>query len=259
MSNVVTIGDMHCGHLVGLTPPDWQVKNSARSEAREVQKMLWREFTKLARPLRGMEVLIVNGDAIDGRGDASGGTELITTSLIEQGEMATAVIEWLKPKKVFMSYGTPYHTGKAGEDFEDLIAAAVKAESIKSHGFLDYRGILFDYKHHLGGSSTPYGCATPLLKDQLWSDLWARNDEGRLADVVVRSHQHTHIGVTADDRWSIVLPALQGPGSKFGTRKCSKVVHFGFCSFQIEKKGEYSWQKHGARVTSRNEEIQYVK
>jgi hypothetical protein len=70
---------------------------------------------------KGIDILIVNGDAIDGRGEKSKSTELIATDQQEQCDIATECIEYVGAKSILMSRGTPYHTGK-GEKWENLMA-----------------------------------------------------------------------------------------------------------------------------------------
>ncbi len=75
---LVIISDLHCGHRAGLTPPDWQSdfrKNSKtqRNKFAELQRELWQFYADTINDLRPVDVLVVNGDAIDGKGSLSGG------------------------------------------------------------------------------------------------------------------------------------------------------------------------------------------
>ena len=72
-TRVVIGGDKHCGHRVGLTPPDWQSAILGRKYY-NIQRELWKEFTGIMDYLKPIDVLMMNGDAIDGRGERSGGT-----------------------------------------------------------------------------------------------------------------------------------------------------------------------------------------
>jgi len=45
----IAIGDFHCGHKVGLTPPNWQIRVSEKSSTKRpkwsrIQSELWDEF-----------------------------------------------------------------------------------------------------------------------------------------------------------------------------------------------------------------------
>ena len=255
---VLAMGDFHCGHLVGLTPPDWQVNKPSKRSVGEVQKMLWAEFTGMMKGLRKPDLLILNGDLIDGRGEKSAGTELITTSLEEQCMISEDVIKYVNPKKIKMTFGTPYHCGRK-EDEENRIMRGVGADSIEGHAFIDVRGTLFDVKHKVGSSGIPHGRANAIMKEKLWSDQWALHDGAPVADIVLRSHVHYHTYAGNPDFLAMTLPSLQGPGSKYGIRECSGLIHFGLVEFNFDTKGRYTWHAHTVKVTDRKKKIQYVR
>ena len=118
MKRMVVISDLHCGHVVGLTPPRWHFQIDGKLYAN--QKELWGFYAQSIDSLKPIDILVVNGDAIDGKGCRSGGTEQNTTDRLEQCEMAIECIEYTEAKTVRMTYGTPYHAGQ-DEDFEKII------------------------------------------------------------------------------------------------------------------------------------------
>ena len=249
---LVVISDLHSGAVTGLTPPDWQyrfIKNdkTKRNKYSALQQQCWDFYDKTIQSLKPIDILVVNGDMIDGRGEKSGGTELIETDRQRQCEMAAEAIMRSSSDKIFCLYGTAYHSG-AYEDFENLVADYVKSEKIGSHEWLDVNGVMFDFKHHLGSSNIPHGRFTPIARENLWSQIWAERDEQPKSDILVRSHVH-YFGYTGNGKFlGITTPALQSMGSKFGSRRCSGVVDFGLVSFDIDSNGRYSWQAHLANI-----------
>jgi len=139
---VVAFGDQHAGHRVGLTPPKWQTANQGKKYYK-IQQELWNEFTYIIDKLKPIDVLIVNGDCIDGRGFRSGGTELITVDRNEQIDIAAYSINYCKADKVVITRGTPYHTG-VKEDWEDQLLEKTKARKIGDHEFYNVNGVIFD-------------------------------------------------------------------------------------------------------------------
>ena len=74
---VVALGDFHCGHRVGLTPPDfqWHAPDSAAhiwKKYTDIQDEAWGWYIGKVKALRPVDVLLVSGDCIDGRGERSG-------------------------------------------------------------------------------------------------------------------------------------------------------------------------------------------
>lgn len=230
---VLLAGDLHCGHLAGLTPKGYGTnpENPMEQQFVDFQKETWDFFEKKIMSLKPFTHAIWNGDLIEGRGKKSKGTELIYADRLKQVEMAATVIDYVNAPQNVISYGTPYHVGD-GEDFERVIAE--KTDSLlNAENLLNIGGVIINAKHHTNGTSTPYGAGTPLLKDALWGDLWAQLEDNPTADVVVRSHTHTFLKINDGFRTAIILPALQGALTKYGTIKCSKVVHWGFAYMDI--------------------------
>jgi len=250
MKKGVIISDLHCGHLVGLTPPPWQSSGDGwREKVREAQHQAWDWFDREMAKLGKLDVLICNGDAVDGDGHRSGGTEQISTDPTVQAEIATYILQryMSRKTKLFMTYGTPSHTGTLF-DTEGLIARDCGAEKIEGQAFLDIEGVVFDIKHKIGSSGVPHGRATALKKAQLWNKLWNYAQEQPDADVVIRSHVHYHqFAGDPDFGLAMTTPALQACGSKYGSRQCEGRIHFGFISFQCDK-GEFSWKSHIAKL-----------
>jgi len=244
MKRVVILSDFHCGHHVGLTPPKFNPKLTEGEGLLlyDTRQKYWDFFSKTIKSLQPIDILVVNGDLIDGKGVKSGGTEQITTDRNSQVDMAVATVKFCKANKIFMSYGTGYHTGN-DEDWEKQVADECGAD-IHSRGWIDVNGLVFDYKHHIGGSQSPSGRLTPLLTEKIWSVLWAEHDEYPKAQVLVRSHVHYFMYGGGYNWLGITTPALQGYGSKFGARRMKGTVDFGLLSFDVTSKDDFSWDYH---------------
>jgi len=211
----------------------------------KTRRFCWDWFVKEMEAIKAeasIDLAIVMGDCIDGKGVKSGGTELLTADRFEQCDMATAVIEQADAKAIVMCYGTPYHSGLS-EDWEDAVAKAVNAKKIGGHDFVDVNGLIISYKHFVGASSVPYGPFTPLAKARFWNLIWAEHDEYPKADVILRAHVHQFLHCGTPDYTCFVVPALQGYGSKFGSRKPEKKVDFGLLPLDIKGKNDFSWKE----------------
>ena len=245
---VLVISDLHSGHAVGLTPPSWldtpsKTASPARLKLARYRKFAYEKFHTKIKELQPIDVLLVNGDCIDGREKKSGGSELIAVDRDDQCDMASELIRFIKAKKIVMTYGTPYHCGSI-EDHENKIAREVKAEKIGGHEWVSVNGLVFDLKHKVGSSSIPHGRFTSIAKEKLWNLLWSEREESPKSDIIIRSHVHYHNYCGGNDWLAMTTPALQGPGSKFGIRQCTGVVDFGLVCFDVNVSGNYSWQAH---------------
>jgi len=244
---VVALGDTHTGHLAGLTPPDFfEGRNSKLwRKVRKLNEECWAAFRKIIHKLQPIDILVVNGDAIEGPGSSSrtGATELIITDLGEQQRAAVQVISTVNAKRVFFTYGTPYHTTALGTDMERKIAEAFGGD-IQAQQNLDVNGLVFNCRHKVSNSIVPYGGFTAVARDLLWNHMWADTGEAPEADVLIRSHIH-HYAFCGDNRGlAMTLPALQAPMTKYGGRQCVSIVEWGLVHFDVTNKEEYAWQSH---------------
>ncbi len=235
---VVAMADTHCGHTAGLTPPPWH--NSAPLSERDLiqRAEMWQWYVDTLADLKPIDVLFFLGDAVDGKGERSGGTEQITTDRIVQAEMAAKCIEEVGAKETVMLYGTPYHTG-VDEDWEQVVA---KELGVEIHGWFsaEINGVKFDLLHKLGGSKIPYLRYTAVAREMALNVDWAKDLLRPLANFVLRAHVHYCRWAGEPGHEGIILPALQGYGSKYGIRQCGGRIDIGLCYFDISKE-ERTW------------------
>jgi len=243
MKRGIILSDLHCGHQTGLTPPAYQQKIADKFG--KVQRSCWAEYRAILKRHEPYDFALVMGDCIDGTGHRSGGTETLEADRMQQAEMAadclnTVRLHARKGFRMFGVYGTPYHSGEA-EDFEQIVADKAGWEKIGSHEWFDVNGCIIDCKHKIGSSTVPHGRHTPIAKDRLWNLLWSSKQMQPKADVILRGHCHYYNFCGGSDWIGITLPALQGLGTKYGSRQCSGTVDWGAVVCEIDNKGRFSW------------------
>jgi len=251
---VLVVSDPHCGHKVGLTHPDFDSvpskNNSVEYALWKYRRECWNWCCATAKEIKP-DIVILNGDAVDGKGDKTGGTELITSDRGEQVDMAVALLEQFGARNIYISFGTPYHSGNF-EDWEKQVADKVHADKIGSHDWLSVNGLVLDYRHHVSSSSVPYGRTLSISRERTWNLMWSDKDYGfPRADVLIRSHVH-YFSYAGGRGWlAMTTPALQGIGTKFGARRMSGTVDFGVVSFKIRDKENWTWQYHLLEASKR--------
>jgi hypothetical protein len=97
-------------------------------------------------------------------------------------------------------------------------------------------GKIFDIKHKIARSGTPYGRLTPLSKQITWNRLKAERDGNMAADIIIRSHVHYHVSIEEHGRLAMILPALQWTGS-YGEQECDGEIDYGLVIIDIEPDG----------------------
>lgn len=254
---LVVLSDEHCGHLSGLTPIDYQGKFvtdtiSKHNKLTTIQRENWNIFQNeinILRREKPIDILVNNGDFLDGLGVRSGGTELITTDRTKQIDMCEEIMNTVGADYNVIVSGTPYHTGEQ-EDWEEELAKRTKSK-FESHAWLDINKTIFDFKHFIGSSGTPHTRQAPIAKEALWATLWGEaNLVPKPVSYLIRSHVHYFSLIDSGDMIALTTPALQAFGSKFGARKCSGIPRIGFLSFDILASGEVIMRKHFANIIS---------
>jgi hypothetical protein len=249
---VMATGDWHTGHQVGLSTPEFHaptIDEPKYLKLANVRKDIWEWFAEHLKPWLPIDILLINGDATDGKGEKSGGTEQLTADRKIQCDMAYRVIEFIDPTIIRMTYGTRYHVSSSGEDWEDLLADKAGA-TIGSHEWYEVNGKIIDLKHKISGSQIPHGRYTPIAREMLWNREWSIDGSQPKADILLRSHCHYFSPIKYDGSIGMTLPALQGFGSKYGARECSGKVDIGFVIFDIYNNGEIQWQEVLAKTTT---------
>jgi hypothetical protein len=225
------MGDTHCGHRAGMTPPEWWEPEGGRFGP--LQREMWGHYEHFINKYSGPDVLMFLGDAIDGKGQASGGTEQITTDRQVQAEMAAYTIAQMSPERVAMVYGTSYHTGRE-EDWEMIVCVLLNDKyhiPTEIHGWIYVRveDVTFHLKHRVGSTSRPHTVHTSPAGEALGVKMWeSEYRDWPEADIIVRGHRHKMSrSWTPELGDAIVLPALQAAHTKYGARQCMGVVHWG--------------------------------
>jgi hypothetical protein len=244
-TRIVVISDMHCGHRSGLTPPTWQYpdesKDPALAKYGEMQRAMWGWYCDTLSALQPIDRLIVNGDAIDGKGERQGGTDQLVTDRKVQVNMAAKVVLEASARRVAIIKGTPYHTGTE-EDWEEVLAEKVGADRCGAHEWFEAHGTVIDCKHKVGGSTIPHGRHTPLARARLWNLLWAERNLQPKANILIRSHVHYHAFDGGAGWLAMTTPALQA-WTKYGSLECEGTVDLGLIQFDI-KEGGWGWKYH---------------
>jgi hypothetical protein len=254
---ILVMSDNHAGTETGLCPPQWQYRiiNGSkdnnikrRNKIAIIQTELWNWYSQTIKNLGQIDILFHLGDCIDGFGKKSGGTELITSDMIKQCEIASECISKVKCSEKIMVFGTNYHTG-SDVDYEEIVAKNVNASKIGSHEWISVNKKVFDLKHYIGNSSTPYNRGTNIAKDQLWNLLWSEKELAPRSDIILRGHVHYDYFVGNSEFLAMTLPGLCW-SSKFGSRICSGLVSIGLTVFDINSDGSYDWHYEIAKFPS---------
>ena len=202
------LADSHCGHEFGLVPRQWegQTRGYSAGAIGHIQRSFWKWYEAEVATVAPVDVLVCNGDLIDGRGERSNGQELIVSSIDEQIEMAYRAAALWRAGRVAVIAGTPYHTG-AGEEKERLLAQRLGGTFHAEHT-LQHGPCRLHFRHPVGGG-TAAGRVSTLLRDQIARILYDERIKRPERYLVVRSHAHAYLSVATSAGRGLITPGLQ--------------------------------------------------
>jgi len=237
LKRILIISDLHCGHRGGLTPPSWQYNKdddeNVRGKFGFLQATVWDWFVKKVKEIGPVDLLVCNGDAIDGKGGKNGGVELLTGDRREQCEIAAEAIRQVEYKKLLLIRGTPYHVGDE-ENWEDVLAGMVNATDIGWHEWVDADGVILDFKHKISRAETAKD------RETIANLLWAERGVQPIANILIRSHVHIFVYRGDSRRIVISTPCFQG-WSGYGVSQTSGTIDIGMLLIECDR-GEYTWK-----------------
>lgn len=245
MIAIAAVGDLHCGSVVGLFPPNFVDRAGNPIGQNVVQAWLWECWTHYCHrawqtPVRAV---VVNGDVVDGKQGKSAGLGAMP-DLADQRRAAVACLSYLldgfetRPTLFFVR-GTPYHVGSDGDD-EESIAEAMRGEEYDGEGAgfraraclnLQVGNALLHFAHHVAYSSI--NAVTPLGRE-IHRALRRAQAGAPMPDLLVRSHVHQYGIATIGSTQAMSLPCWQMPGSHIYKNNAHPLVDIGGALIWVE-------------------------
>jgi hypothetical protein len=226
---IMVISDLHSGAISGLTPPGWQI-----DKYKVFQGPLWDWYASEVKKVGPVDVLVVNGDAVDGDGSKDT-IDHITTDMEDQADIAEKSIRQIKAKKIYMTYGTPFHVAGTMK-YENMVAKSLGCE-IADTIYLNVNGTRFSFRHATGNAGTPYTQGTQTYKEAVRDLVTAIETEQEPADYIIRSHVHNAFMAGSPERTAITTPCLEVPISVYGWKCRTWKYHVGFLLIEVDDKG----------------------
>ena len=261
---VVAIADLHTDSIVGLAP-----KGRGSDIGRPIRDAIYQKWCEATSgPWKNPDVLIVDGDIVEGQNRKSGGLGVITTDLYEQMADAVDLLKMWKAKKIYIIRGSGYHVeaDHSGIQCEEQIARNLGAEEYPNqehidperrdhsgwHWYISVGPETFHASHHIAVSKVFHYMSTPTARAMLDAKLndMLRHELGKFrTSIVLRAHAHYFNHVEYSSSHGFVLPcwkAVDEFGAKRGAISLSPDI--GYLGFEIGK-GGMRYEKRLVRLT----------
>ena len=216
MIKLLVVSDVHVGSMYANWPEYYPIKGGAKWKLNQKQgiiKEAWDEFTKWSNQEKP-DILVLNGDIIEGHQEATKGMPTVTTDLGEQMGAALEILEPLvnRVPEIYVTRGTSYHdrsfVGPPETIGRELGAVQVRRKQYSDWVInIDVGGVIANFAHTISVATGLYR-STPLDREGVWAALAGRHKVPD-ADVIVRSHVHIFCHVEHSSRHLIITPCWQ--------------------------------------------------
>jgi predicted phosphodiesterase len=248
MKRVLVLSDIHVGHKFAVSPLSFELPDGGSYQANRVQKALFAAWSEVAAEWKNPDILVINGEPIDGQQTKNLGVEVWTTDYLEQIKASIELVKMFNAKKIYVTRGSNYHVQVGGVSVEEIFGQMVGAERVdglhvSAELFLDIDGTKFNVAHHIGSSASGWQYkSTPIAKEMMLMKLI----ESRKwpVDVLVRSHVHYYWAVQTPSHTGVINPCWQLQ-TWFQIQKgaAGLVPDIGAVRFNVGTEKNYTWEK----------------
>lgn len=222
MKKIAIVSDIHAGSIFGMLPPAFINSEDKVVEQNVGQAHLWKCWENFAGEVKTLQpdVIVVNGDVIDGQQRKSIGVELSLPMMSDQEEAAIQTLRVLRNAapnaEWFFVQGTEYHDLTAAHGLES-VASRMEGRTYSGLGTgryskeildLEIEGVIINIAHHIDGTGGIYR-ATAADREGIWSALAGKEGKSPKADVVIRSHVHSFVHVEHESKHIVVTPCWE--------------------------------------------------
>ena len=256
VKTVVTIGDVHIGNDGAIqTEEVWTERDNPEKskchKANKIQLDMLRKWEYMCDEYHRPDLLVINGDSIDGKNYKDTGLGLWTTDVDVQADVFAELVSYLDPREIVATSGSPYHSDRNPN--VDRLAAIrccervlhMNPEEAKScfrggYASINVNGCRMHFQHKVPTSKSTWQYrSTPLGRALVLADL--SSPEYGHYDIVAKSHAHYFTYVGFSSTMGVILPCWKAY-DPFGDTNIEFVnPAIGYCVFFVENDGTHTW------------------
>ena len=252
---ILIVSDLHVGSSTAICSERPVISDLGTTyNPNALQKQFLRAWKDMIKDLDGpIDLLVVNGECIDGANVKQVGQQSWSTNLEDQMNDAKKLIEMIPYKEVMLLRGSNYHDQIDGTNFEEIMASklrnVVKYRAYGGQGSTDYfafveiHGKIFNFTHHIGYSKAESNRTGALAKEM--KGMHFQHDTLGRADVFIRSHAHYFVHVEFANTHGCITPAWKFPDAHlFRGGLSGTVPDIGAVGFNVYKDGTIEFVKY---------------
>jgi hypothetical protein len=253
LTELVVLSDIHVGSKYAIAPPNAAISQPSDDEdtaflkLNRIQRDLYNEYVALTKKWAHPDILVINGEPIDGTNYHSP-NDLWTTNVIDQMRACKTLIDMWHAKTIYVTRGSDYHVSLTGQPLEEFFGEMVGAKKVANKYAseilnLKVNGKVFNFAHHISISTVFHYKSTPLARELMLMKLNASHffPRGVQADVVVRSHAHYFWVIQTSGQLGMITPCWKIEDWYMKKKGAGSVGDIGAVRFRIEKDGTIDW------------------
>ena len=256
--SVVFSGDFHVGSATALCSAEPYVREiDSTIKPNKIQQALREAYYDTIDSItQTPELLVVNGEPIDGANKKQLGNQSWTTNQQDMSDDFIKLMGDFPYKKIMCGRGSAYHSNVDGMNWEEIIADKLNAEKYKAYGgkghtdyfgFFEMNGRTFNFTHHIGFNKMPAYRTTALAREI--AGMHFEKDKLGEADVLVRSHIHYFVYVRFVHSHGFTTPAWKYPdGHLFRGGLAGTTPDIGAVEVIVEPNGDLEVIPHIAEI-----------
>jgi hypothetical protein len=234
MKKILAISDLHCGAVAGLLPPNYHHRDrDIKLQQNRVQEHLWDHWKLMCDSIGHVDIIICNGDIVDGCNRHSHGKDILISDIMVQCDIACQCLKMIDANKYIFTQGSGYHVND-NPSADEMICKMMNGDWYNWFGDVYVDNIVINIQHETPFSKDPGGRFNSQRKDANQLKL-----QGNDADIFIRSHTHYFAYSGDANSLTVTTPCWKGLDG-FVSKKSQILPHNGYILFNVEG-SDYSW------------------
>ena len=253
--NIIVLSDIHNGSTTAICSPQPYITDlDTTYKPNKLQKALWEVWESIPDGLskKKSDLVVINGEPVDGANKKGLGQQSWTTNLWDQAEDFKKCMKTHSFDNILFNRGSGYHVQIDGTNIEEIIARNMNALRYRAYGgegatdnysFVEAYGKMFNFTHHVGFNKWAAYRTTALAREM--AGMVFENNKLHKSDVIVRSHVHYFVHVEFVNTHGCTTPAWKFPDSHlFRGGVAGTTPDIGAVEFIVEPNGKIELVKH---------------
>ena len=207
----------------------------------DIQRRIFKKWCEMADECPRPDILLLNGDLIDGKNYKESGMGCWTTDVTLQAAALSELIGMIKPRQIIGTSGSPYHSDRNPN--MDKVAVEACGGTFKG-GYasvnIDGKRVYAQHKVSVSKSSWQYR-STPLGRALVLAAL--QESEFGHYDIMLKSHAHYYAYVGFSSSLGMILPCWKAFDAFGDTNIEFANPALGYVRFDFDG-GDYSFDHH---------------